>query len=207
MRALLPLLAALTLGGCMGAPGEPLQGSDRAPPAPAAQDRDEPSAEEQFRRDMIAEIALSMGEAADISVLAADAGLTRNMMAAELAAAQALQVAEQVEQRALEVVDALADSDAPCGEDGAAASDEGVSDQEIQDAVATALCAAAAAQAVSAALVPAAATTECVCGVCEEIPGGIDEAALAQAIDDVTAAAEACGDSEDVLTDGNNTSI
>lgn len=208
MRHLLAALAALSLTACFGAPGEPLRGEDRVPP-PAADDREEMSAEEQFRREMIAEIALAMGEAADVSGSAADAGLSRNQVAAELAAAQALQVAEMVEQRAGEVVGALAaEGNNDCGPGASApANESGVTDEDINDAVATALCAAAAAQEVSEALVPAEATTECVCGVCEEVPGGIDEMALTAAIDNVTAAAEACGDSEDVLTDGNNTSI
>ena len=206
-------LAALALVACQGAPGEPLQGQGRdRTPAPSAEEREELSAEAQLRLDMIAEIALAMGDAIEVSTAAAEAGLARNQVAAEMAAAQMTQVAAQVQQRAAEVVGVMDELDDPdtggCGDEATEATNEaGVSDQDINDAVAAALCAASAAQDVSIALVPAAVTTECVCGVCEEVPGGIDEAALTEAIDSVTAAAEACGDSEDVLTDGNNTSL
>ncbi|MCC7108187.1 MAG: hypothetical protein IT382_02770 [Deltaproteobacteria bacterium] len=210
LAAPLAALAALALVACQGAPGEPLQGQGRdRTPAPAAEEREELSAEARLRLDMIAEIALAMGDAIEVSTAAAEAGLARNQVAAEMAAAQMTQVAAQVQQRAAEVVGVMDElDDGGCGDDAAEASDEaGVSDQDINDAVSAALCAASAAQDVSIALVPAAPTTECVCGVCEEVPGGVDEAALTEAIDSVTAAAEACGDSEDVLTDGNNTSL
>lgn len=211
MRILAAPLAALALAACQGAPGEPLQGQgrDRVPAPAAEQEREELSAEEQLRLDMIAEIALAMGDAIEVSSAAAEAGLARNQVAADMAAAQMAQVAAQVQQRAAEVVGVMDElDDSGCGDDAAEPGDgAGVSDQDINDAVAAALCAASAAQDVSTALVPAEPTTECVCGVCEEVPGGIDEAALTEAIDSVTAAAEACGDSEDVLTDGNNTSL
>ena len=208
MRILLSPLAALSLTACFGAPGEPLKGDAKVPPPAASEDRDELSAEEQLRIDMIAEIALAMGDAADVSSSAAEAGLARNQVAAELAATQAQQVAEMVAQRAGEVVAALEETNSDCGSSSTPSSDaSGVSDDDINDAVAAASCAAMAAQQVSAALVPSEPTTACVCGVCEEVPGSIDEQALTEAIDSVTAAAEACGDSEDVLTDGNNTSV
>ncbi|MBI1948860.1 MAG: hypothetical protein HYS27_24450 [Deltaproteobacteria bacterium] len=207
MRILAAPLAALALTACFGAPGEPLTGQDGV--APAGDDREELSAAEQVRMAMIEEIALAMGEAAEVSFTAADAGLSRDQAAAALAATQASEVAAMVEQRAGEVVAVLEESNSNgCGTDTSApATGSGVTDDDINDAVAAAMCAANAAQAVSASLVPGEPTTECVCGVCTEVPGQIDEEALASAIDNVTAAAEACGDSEDVLTDGNNTSI
>jgi hypothetical protein len=211
MRYLVAPLAALALTACFGAPGEPLRGNEQpAPAAPTpADDADKLTPEQQLRLDMIAEIALAMGQAADVANDAASAGLARNQAGATLAASQAAQVADTVRQRAGEVVSALADtsSSSGCGSTNSAPSDgSGVSDDDISDAVAAAMCAADAAQAVAEALVPSDPTTTCVCGACTETPGEIDEAGLATAIDSVTAAAEACGDSEDVLTDGNNTS-
>ncbi|OGQ25412.1 MAG: hypothetical protein A2138_26515 [Deltaproteobacteria bacterium RBG_16_71_12] len=208
MRILVVPLAALALTACFGAPSEPLTGENRVPP-PVADDREELSAEEQVRMAMIEEIALAMGEAANVSFDAADAGLVRDQAAATEAAAQAAEVAAMVQQRAGEVVAVLEENaNNGCGTSTpSTSSGSGVTDEDINDAVAAALCAANAAQEVSASLVPGEPTTECVCGVCTEVPGEIDEEALASAIENVTAAGEACGDSEDVLTDGNNTSI
>ena len=208
MRFLVAALAALALTACFGAPGEPL--NDNRVPPPAGDDRDELSAEEQVRLAMIEEIALAMGEAADVSLDAADAGLSRDQAAAALAATHAAEVAAMVQQRAGEVVKVLEENNAgnDCGTGSSnTTSSDGVTDDDVNDAVAAAMCAANAAQEVSDSLVPGEPTTECVCGVCTETPGAIDEAALASAIETVTAAGEACGDSEDVLTDGNNTSI
>ncbi len=205
MRILVAPLAALALTACFGAPGEPLNGQGQ----PEGDDPAGPSAAEQVRRAMIEEIALAMGEASTVAFDAADAGLGRDQVAAAAAAAHALEVAEMVRQRAGEVVKVLEEDGAnDCGPGSSAPSaTDGVTDDDINDAVAAAMCAADAAQEVTASLVPGEPTTECVCGVCTEVPGGIDEAALAAAIEGVTAAGEACGDSEDVLTDGNNTSI
>lgn len=210
MRILAAPLAALALTACFGAPSEPLNGDNRVPPTvPAADDGDELSPEEQVRQAMIEEIALAMGEAATVSFDAADAGLVRDMAAATAAATHAAEVAAMVEQRAGEVVAVLEETSGNgCGPGSTTTSSgSGVTDDDINGAVAAAMCAADAAQQVSASLVPGEPTTECVCGVCNEVPGQIDEEALASAIDSVTAAGEACGDSEDVLTDGNNTSI
>lgn len=206
MRILIAPVAALALTACFGAPGEPLSGQDApAPDAPAGQ-----SAAEQVRRAMIEEIALAMGEASAVAFDAADAGLIRDRAAAAAAAEHALEVSEMVRQRAGEVVKVLEEdgsNDCGPGSSSSAGTTDGVTDDDVNDAVAAAMCAADAAQAVTASLVPGEPTTECVCGVCTEVPGAIDEEALASAIESVTAAGEACGDSEDVLTDGNNTSI
>ncbi|MCC7070120.1 MAG: hypothetical protein IT383_02290 [Deltaproteobacteria bacterium] len=201
MRILVAPLAALALTACFGAPGEPLDSQG----TPAATG---PSAAEQVRRAMIEDIALAMGEASNVAFDAADAGMGRDQVAATAAAEHALEVAELVRQRAGEVVKVLEeDSSNDCGPGSSApSSGSGVTDDDINDAVAAAMCAADAAQDVSAMLVPGEPTTECVCGVCTEVPGEVDQEALASAIESVTAAGEACGDSEDVLTDGNNTS-
>lgn len=220
--ALFGLAASVaTFTACVGTVGEPLsatsfdereaternvtrvsgEGVGDTERAPVDNTETQPPGDD-FRAAVLEEIAVTVGFAADVAFTAAEAGLSRDPIAARLAAADAQLAAETVQQRALEVMSATGEACSGCGCEGGDAPVEQPGDSEIDEAVIAALGASDATNELAGALdPPSEEVTSCHCGGCEttEVPGTIDETVLTETIDGVVEAGEGCAAAEDAI--------
>lgn len=228
MRFLFAATAALSLSACFGAPGEPLsstRGTGRDGPVAAgkaqlfvprldqaqlresAQPSAQPGEEPSLQQAAIDELALTIDYASLQAIAVADAGFARDSATAELAAIELANAAALVSQRAQEM-QALSSTaggeDCGCGGCATEPVVEGEVPAEVPGVNDAAVFSALAAEfggEIADGLNP---PSEMVCGsgcgaTCEEVPGTVDEGALALAIEGALDAAEGCAAAGEVL--------
>lgn len=213
MRFLFAAATALSLSACFGAPGEPLSTTRGAGPAAEADQADEarlqllapglnnevllgaqqqPGEEPSFHDAALEELALTVDYASVQALAAADAGFAHNRASAELAAIELANAAALVGQRAQEM-QALSSSTEECG-CGGCTSEPGTEVPGVEEAAVFSALAAEFGGEIADGLNP---PSEVVCGsgcgaACEEVPGTVDDVALALAIEGALDAAEGC---------------
>ncbi len=214
MRFLAAALVALSLTACLGNPGEPLGsfGDERVNEARVERDVAAPQFSQLTARTvfegqpvegqpvedtsdpLIAEVAATIDYASAQAFAAADAGNYRDRDAAALAAIELATAASLVQQRASEFHALSSTAGGGCGEEPGEVGGE--LPTPVDDAVTVSALAAELGGEIADTLDP---PSEIVCGAgcgatCEEVPGTVDEAILALAIEGVLDAAQDCAD-------------